>query len=317
MEKEKRTLKEWFLAINPWALPASAMPALAAVSYVFYCWFNVSSGTPVPGVHPIVSVSWWLGLAAFVGCEIFHASGNTMNDYVDYTHGVDTPASIGVNRSLISGRFKPKEIFIYSMSLMAVACLIGLLIAFSLPAKAMWELIAIGVIGALLTYFYTYLKYLALGDLVIFIVYGLLVSQGMFLVMTHSLCWPLLLVSAPIGLWVVNILHCNNTRDRATDSAGGCRTRAYRLGTKGCIIMYDALGIVAYVLLFIDACLEIVSWTVPILALASLPAAVKLMKKMEKCDDPQAIFKIDAETAQFVILFAGLIILGNLTGVLL
>ena len=181
----------------------------------------------------------------------------------------------------------------------------------------MWELIAIGVIGALLTYFYTYLKYLALGDLVIFIVYGLLVSQGMFLVMTHSLCWPLLLVSAPIGLWVVNILHCNNTRDRATDSAGGCRTRAYRLGTKGCIIMYDALGIAAYVLLFIDACLEFVSWTVPILALASLPAAVKLMKKMEKCDDPQAIFKIDAETAQFVILFAGLIILGNLTGVLL
>lgn len=312
-------MKEWFLAVNPWSLPASAMPALVAISFVFFCKLRACNGSPVNGVGEIYEVNWLFGVLAFFGAVIAQMSGNLFNDYFDYKWGVDVSESYGVNRSLIDHIFEPNTILAYGFSMAAVVCILGFAMAFSLPSVQMWILIAIGFVGILLSFSYTYLKYKTLGDVVIFVEYGLLISLGVFFVMTGKLNATVLLVSVPTGLWVVNILNANNIRDRFVDGKNNpkVKTAPIAFGAKPCIIYYMVCGIAAYVILVADAVFGIVSWMVPVLSLVSIPLAIKNFKKISKGYDPGMISKLDAETAQFVVFFSLLVVVGNFAGAMI
>ena len=74
----KKTLKNWIIATRPWSFPASTMPSLVAVSYVFY----------VNKIAPM-DVNWWFGVLAFFGAAMFQAAGNLISDFYDFKFGVD------------------------------------------------------------------------------------------------------------------------------------------------------------------------------------------------------------------------------------
>ena len=119
------------------------------------------------------------------------------------------------------------------MFLLAVSAGIGLVFI----AVRGWPILAIGVVGLLGGYFYTAkpvgLKYLALGDLSVFVLMGPLMVVGAYLVMTGEYHHRVLLVSLPIGCLVTAILHANNTRDILHDRQAKVRTMANLLGHRG------------------------------------------------------------------------------------
>ena len=109
MKRRKHDLGEWLMAVRPWSFPASAMPVVVTLAYLFAC-------------HE--TVNWLNGAWALLNIVLFHAASNIWSDYFDYKHKVDTEESFGV-KILTSGQFAPKEIFRGALLLLGVACLAG------------------------------------------------------------------------------------------------------------------------------------------------------------------------------------------------
>ena len=296
----KHTLKEWFMVTRPWGYALSIMPAVLAVAYVFF----ENSITPM-------DVNWWYGILAVIASPVLQAGGNMMSDYYDYKNNVDREETYGSSRMLVNKQFEPKEVYWFSISCMVIGNLIGLFLLFNTSFHLLW----IGVAGLIGSYFYFFMKYRALGDLNIFIIYGQLISLGTFLVMTNALSWKMLLVAAAPGLLIVNVLHANNTRDIKHDGVSKIKTTAMLLGVKGSIIYYSALNYGAY--LQIVLCVFFGIQHRPSLVIfLSFPMAWKLMKQMRTADKekPENIQRLDEGTAQLVMIYMLLLVVGNFAG---
>ena len=296
----KHTLKEWFMVTRPWGYALSIMPAVLAVAYVFF----EDSITPM-------DVNWWYGILAVIASPVLQAGGNMMSDYYDYKNNVDREETYGSSRMLVNKQFEPKEVYWFSISCMVIGNLIGLFLLFNTSFHLLW----IGVAGLIGSYFYFFMKYRALGDLNIFIIYGQLISLGTFLVMTNALSWKMLLVAAAPGLLIVNVLHANNTRDIKHDGVSKIKTTAMLLGVKGSIIYYSALNYGAYLLIVLCVFFGIQHWPSLVIFL-SFPMALKLIKQIRTADieKPENIQKLDEGTAQLVMIYMLLLVIGNFVG---
>lgn len=296
----KHTLKEWFMVTRPWGYALSIMPAALAVAYVFF----ENSITPL-------DVNWWYGILAVIASPILQAGGNMMSDYFDYKNNVDREETYGSSRMLVNKQFQPREVYWFSISMMVIGNIIGIY----LLLNTSWHLLWIGLAGIIGSYFYFIMKYRALGDLNIFIIYGQLISLGTYLVMTNTLSWKMLLVAAAPGFLIVNVLHANNTRDIKHDGVAKIKTAAMLLGIKGSIIYYFAFTIGAYLLIVLCVIFGIQHWAT-LLIFISLPMALKLMKQMRTADKekPENIQKLDEGTAQLVMIYMLLLVIGNFAG---
>lgn len=296
----KHTLKEWFMVTRPWGYALSIMPAVLAVAYVFF----ENSITPM-------DVNWWYGILAVIASPVLQAGGNMMSDYYDYKNNVDREETYGSSRMLVNKQFEPKEVYWFSISCMVIGNLIGLFLLFNTSFHLLW----IGVAGLIGSYFYFFMKYRALGDLNIFIIYGQLISLGTFLVMTNALSWKMLLVAAAPGLLIVNVLHANNTRDIKHDGVSKIKTTAMLLGVKGSIIYYSALNYGAYLLIVLCVFFGIQHWPSLVIFL-SFPMALKLIKQIRTADieKPENIQKLDEGTAQLVMIYMLFLVIENFAG---
>ena len=296
----KHTLKEWFMVTRPWGYALSIMPAALAVAYVFF----ENSVTPL-------DVNWWYGILAVIASPILQAGGNMMSDYYDYKNNVDRKETYGSSRMLVNKQFEPREVYWFSISMMVIGNIIGIY----LLLNTSWHLLWIGLAGIIGSYFYFFMKYRALGDLNIFIIYGQLISLGTYLVMTNMLSWKMLLVAAAPGFLIVNVLHANNTRDIKHDGVAKIKTAAMLLGIKGSIIYYFAFTIGAYLLIVLCVIFGIQHWAT-LLIFISLPMALKLMKQMRTADKekPENIQRLDEGTAQLVMVYMLLLVIGNFAG---
>ena len=296
----KHTLKEWFMVTRPWGYALSIMPAALAVAYVFF----ENSVTPL-------DVNWWYGILAVIASPILQAGGNMMSDYYDYKNNVDRKETYGSSRMLVNKQFEPREVYWFSISMMVIGNIIGIY----LLLNTSWHLLWIGLAGIIGSYFYFFMKYRALGDLNIFIIYGQLISLGTYLVMTNALSWKMLLVAAAPGFLIVNVLHANNTRDIKHDSVAKIKTAAMLLGIKGSIIYYTVFTYGAYLLIGLCVVFGIQHWATLIIFI-SLPMALKLMKQMRTADKekPENIQKLDEGTAQLVMVYMLLLVIGNFAG---
>ncbi len=196
---KKQHIKNYLIATHPWSFPASGMPVLIAFVFVFYSYHT--------GVF--TTVNWVNGALAVVGAVIFHAAGNIIGDYYDFIYEVDGKQNTGPVRLLVTGYFKPKTILIYS----SIVLLVGIILGIYLITQSGFSLFYIGFAGILCVFFYYKLKYIALGEVVIFISFSQLIGLGVVYVMTSQIIWSSLLIVAPVGLLIVGILHANNTRD--------------------------------------------------------------------------------------------------------
>lgn len=292
-------LKYWIIAAHPWSFPASASPALVALSYVFYLY---KTGA-------VSDVNWGNGIIAFFGAIIFHMAGNLIGDYQDYKSGVDQLEKEGPFRVLVHKIFKPRTILIYGYVVLAIGILIGIY----LFLQSGMPLIYIGLFGIVSATLYYKFKYVALGDILIFICYGLMIMLGMVYVMTGNVDWMSLLVSSPVGLLVVAILHANNTRDMLQDKQAGITTQAIKLGLEGSQVMYQTIVLVSYLLIAAVVLLGLLP-AASFIVLVTMPMAlrnVKLMKQVNTTDQLSIIKFLDTKTAQLVLLFSLLLSAAN------
>lgn len=298
-------MNNWILATRPWSLPASFVPALIAFAYAFW---SVKSGITYPGGmgwhEPLSSwsvPSWLLGIFAVCGAVIFQIAGNLISDYYDFNHGVDRAGTFGSSRMLVNGVFTPRQILNFGLMALAIGIFIGMLIFLFAGPHILW----IGSLGVTGTYFYYILKYHALGDLCIFIIFGILVPLGVTYSMMSTLDWHIVAVTTPIGLLIVNILHANNTRDIRDDGKASITTQAMLLGLKCSKYKYVVYTILAYAGILACSILEILPWTCVAVVLTA-PIAVRNTKCMfsaHSTDHPEAIKSLDSMTAQLVIAF--------------
>lgn len=298
-------MNNWILATRPWSLPASFVPALIAFAYAFW---SVKSGITYPGGmgwhEPLSSwsvPSWLLGIFAVCGAVIFQIAGNLISDYYDFNHGVDRAGTFGSSRMLVNGVFTPRQILNFGLTALAIGIFIGMLTFLFAGPHILW----IGSLGVTGTYFYYILKYHALGDLCIFIIFGILVPLGVTYSMTSTLDWHIVAVTAPIGLLIVNILHANNTRDIRDDGKASITTQAMLLGLKCSKYKYVVYTILACAGILACCILGILPWTCVAVVLTA-PIAVRNTKCMfsaHSTDHPEAIKSLDSMTAQLVIAF--------------
>lgn len=291
------TTKNWIIATRPWSFPASTMPALAAISYIFFTKNEVAT-----------DINWWYGILALLGAMIFQASGNLIGDYFDFKFKVDRKDTFGSSRMLVDGVFTPKAILQFGVILLALGSLLGIYFLLNTGIDLLW----IGLIGVLGTFFYYKMKFMALGDLLIFVIYGPLIALGTAFVMTNEISWNVLFLSIPIGFLVVNILHANNTRDIRDDGKANIKTQAMLLGLKGSKIQYILLAMGAYVAVVLMVVFGMLH-PLSLLVVITLPIALKNIKLMQQAqvDKPEIIKDLDAASAQLVMAFSVLLSLSN------
>ena len=299
----KHHIKNYLIAAHPWSFPASGMPALIAFTFVFYSY---STGV-------FTDINWINGILAVVGAVVFHASGNIMGDYYDYVNGVDGEEKTGPIRLLVTGYFQPKPILSYGLAVLVGGIFLGiyLMLQSGLP------LLFIGLLGILCSVFYYKLKYIALGELVIFIAFSQLIGLGVVYAMTSQLVWSSLLVVAPTGLLVVSILHANNTRDLVLDKQAGIKTQAIILGIDGSKIFYQTLMLAPYILVAFIVKFQLLH-PYSFAVLLSFPIALKGIKKMKqvRLNALHEIQTLDVDTSKLVAIFSLLLIAGNVVGAL-
>ncbi len=226
----KHSFKEWVVATRYWALPVSTMPLIVSFAYLF------SIDALPPGIRP-----WLILLLSLVGVVLLHSAGNVLSDWFDYRTGVDNENAFAVP-NLVFGKFQPKEYLVFSIILFVLGCATGLVIAYlSGPG-----VLVVGVIAVLLTALYSFLKYHALGDLDIFIIFGVLTMLGLAYAVTGGWCWDVLMLSVPLGIITVSVLHANNTYDIPSDKAAGIKTFAMLIGEKASSVLYCAYMVIPF-----------------------------------------------------------------------
>lgn len=279
------TIKEWLLATRPWSFPASAMPVLVTMMFLW------SKG---------IELSWGLGFMALVNIILVHAAGNVWSDYHDYKKGVDAEDTYGV-RILTDKQFTPKEVLTLSITLQVLAVAMGLLMVYLTGITLLW----FGLAGIALSLLYPPLKYAALGDLVIMACYALLPMLGTTFICSGDIVPEVLWLAVPVGSITVAILHANNTRDIETDGRARIHTFAMLTGRPFAIGMYVFELVLPYIWLPAIVLIGLISpWA--LLAFITLPIAIGNCKKMLSYHTGgiKAIAYLDEATAKLQLAFS-------------
>lgn len=286
-------LKYWIIAMRPWSFPASIMPALIAFTYVFFL-----------SHHQTLHVNWVLGILAILGAVIFQISGNLISDYFDYIKGVDREDTLGSGKLIVNHIFPASTLLYYGILHLLIATALGLY----LYSQTGFALLIIGFLGTISALFYYYFKSKALGDLLIFTVYGPLIMWGVFYVMTGQLDWRMLAISLPISCITVGILHANNTRDIMHDKRANIKTLAMILGIPASIMLYKLLMTLAYALILFLIASKTLHWAT-VFVFITLPLAWHNCKFIEQAKEnaPENIENLDVKTAQLQLSFSTLL----------
>ena len=237
------------------------MPVVATFAYL------LSIGLVPAGIKPVICFA-----LALIGVVILHSAGNVMSDYFDYKTGVDNPEAFAVP-NLVFKKFDPREYLIFSIMLFVIGCGIGV----ALTLITGWKLLIIGGIGVALTAAYSFLKYHALGDLDIFIIFSVLIMLGTAFVITGEIVPEVLVLALPVGIITVSVLHANNTVDIVSDGNAGMKSFAMLLGGKVSSKLYMAYMCVPFVSVIVAVA---AGWLAPF-ALLSLIAAVPAWKNLK------------------------------------
>lgn len=250
----------------------------------------------------------WLFLLTLVGAVCVHGATNLINDYFDYKSGVDrpgAPTTLYRPHPLVEGLISPRGVLGVSLGLYGIAALIGLYLILLKGLGLLWFIL----IGALASFFYTAspikYKYIALGELSVFLMWGPLMVGGTYFVQKSSLSPEAVLISLPFGLLVALVLLANNIRDINYDGSVGIKTVATLLGQRNTLYLYQGLIILAYLAVIILIAVKILSpWG--LLVFFSAPVALRLIRTMHH----QIPNDADARTSQLDMLFGVWLIVG-------
>ncbi len=186
---------------------------------------------------------------ALVGMVAFHAAANVLNDYYDVRHGVDragAPTTRYRPHPAAFGQSSPSTTLGFSLGLYGVTLVAGAYLAYATSVIVL-PLALAGVVGSV---FYTadplVLKKRAMGELTVFLMWGVFVPLGAYVVQTGTVSWLPVVAAVPVGLLVGLVLLANNIRDIEYDGSVGMRTLAVALGTGRASRLYEGLLVVVY-----------------------------------------------------------------------
>lgn len=283
----------YFQAVRAFSFPASMVPCLLGAMLAML------SGA---------SVTWWLMPFIALSLILLHAASNVTTDYDDYNHGVDREETLGGSRVLVQKLLQPKQMLTFGLILFAFAVVVGIPIIMERGIT----ILILGLAGILGGYFYTAkpfsFKYHALGDILIFLMYGPAIVAGTYYALTGTFSWMTVYVAIPPGLLITGILHANNLRDIIHDRKANIKTLATVFGegfAKGEYIFLIAGAYLTVVLLVVFNILPI--WS--LLVFLSAPIAMKNLNQIKgvKIEDTGKIAMLDAMTAQLTLMFGVLL----------
>ena len=222
----------WLMAARPRTLPASIAPVLVGTALAGYA-----------GVfHPLRFV------AALLGAIFIQVGTNLSNDYSDARRGADAEDRLGPVRVTAGGLVPPGRVLVATYISFGVAVLAGAY----LVAVAGWQLLLVGAASILAGVLYTGgprpYGYEGLGELFVFLFFGIVAVAGSFFVQVKHLDWEAFALAVPVGLLAAAILVVNNVRDIDTDRRAGKRTLAVRLGRVRTRSMFAIVVYLAYLL---------------------------------------------------------------------
>ncbi|MBX6343216.1 MAG: 1,4-dihydroxy-2-naphthoate polyprenyltransferase, partial [Thermomicrobiaceae bacterium] len=247
--------------------------------------------------------------AALVAALLIQIGTNFANDYFDFHKGADTEQRLGPTRVTQSGLITAAEVKRATYLTFGLALLVGVY----LVAVGGWPILVIGLASIACGVAYTGgpwpLGYHGLGDLFVFVFFGLVAVAGSAYLQTGQLTWLALLAAVPVGLLVDNILVVNNLRDLATDRAAGKRTLATRIGERATRAQYALFVAVAFAVPVALALAGAAPWTV-LLTWLSLPLAATLVRAVLGGTSGRALNPVLKRTGQLELLFGLLLALG-------
>jgi len=264
---------------RPRTLPAAIAPVLVATSLAAN-----NADFVMAGLALVVSLALQVGV-------------NYANDYSDGIKGTDDNR-VGPTRLVASGLASAKSVKQAAFISFAVAAAFGLVLAVS---TSLW-LIAIGAAAIFAAWTYTGSKrpygYLGLGEISVFLFFGLVATMGSYYVQTQEITWQSFIVAIPMGCLACAILAINNLRDREQDELVGKRTLAVRLGDSRARKLFIGLLLVAH----------FVAVAVPgektFLTLALLPQTLIIAKKVRDGAAGPALIPLLGKTGQLQLWFA-------------
>lgn len=220
----------WLMAFRLPTLPAAVVPVI------------VGTAVAVADGH----FRFWVLVAALVATLLIQIGTNLANDYFDFKQGADTEERLGPTRVTQAGLLSPRAVLMGMVVTFALSVLAGLYLMY----VGGWPILAVGLVSIAAGIAYTGgpwpLAYHGLGDVFVFVFFGVVAVTGTYYVHADTLSAVSLIASVPVGLLATAILVVNNLRDIDTDRAAGKRTLAVRLGPRLTRIQYAACLIGAY-----------------------------------------------------------------------
>jgi 1,4-dihydroxy-2-naphthoate octaprenyltransferase len=292
-EKSKlRTWQIWLLAARPRTLPAATAPVIAASALAYF------DG----------KFRFGPALAALLAALLLQIGANIANDVYDYYRGADASGRQGPLRVTQAGLLRPRQVVEGMWVVFGLAAMLGIYLAI----VAGWPVIVLGLLCIAAAIAYTGgpfpLGYNGLGDLFVFLFFGIAATCGTYFVQAGRVSAGALWTAVPMGLLITAILVVNNLRDIETDRAAGKRTLAVRLGARGTQIEYVLCLVGAYASPLIMALLGVIPvWGM--LAWLSAPLAIYLARMIFTLKG-RPLNRALAGTGQLVLAFAGLFSLG-------
>lgn len=214
--------KRWLVAVRPWALPASTMPVI----------FGTALAVVIGGARLAPLRALW----ALATMMVLHSAANMLSDVLDFRRGLDRDVT-PVSGAIVRGWLTDRQVLRGSLVLFVAGTASGLLIA----AATGRSLFIVGAIGLAVGAGYSLLKARSLGDLAVFLNFGLLGAAGAWIVQTGTFSWVPVVWTVPMALLVAAILHANNWRDIRSDGERRVTTMAGLLGDRGSLAYYGVL----------------------------------------------------------------------------
>lgn len=253
-------LTMWWLGARPRTLPAAVVPVAVGAA----CAVGTSG------------VVMWRALLALLVSLALQVGVNYANDYSDGVRGTDD-RRVGPLRLVASGSAAPGAVKRAALAAFGVAALAGLLLA----AMTSWWLLVVGAAALVAGWTYTGgpkpYGYLGLGEVFVFVFFGLVATAGTaFVVSDRWTGWPLV-AGIPVGCWACALLVVNNLRDRPNDADVGKMTLAVRLGDRATRWFYALLLMLAIGVALMVAVL----WRWPaVLVLLGVPLSWRVWRRV-------------------------------------
>ncbi|MCG2800386.1 MAG: 1,4-dihydroxy-2-naphthoate polyprenyltransferase [Cellulomonas sp.] len=283
-------VREWLGAARPRTLPAAAAPVA------------VGSGAAAQlGSFDLGRGALALGVALALQIAVNYA-----NDYSDGVRGTDLDR-VGPLRLTASGAARPTQVRAAAFGAFAVAAVLGLALV---AASGAWWLLAVGALAIVAAWTYTGGRhpygYAGLGEVGVFVFFGLVAVLGTTFTQAGSVSWPAWAGAVAVGLLACALLMANNLRDVPTDALVGKRTLAVRLGERGARRLYAAFVLVP--VLLGAACALVAPWS--LLVLLCLGPAVALAVVVLLGARGGALIKVLGFTGQLELAFGLLLGVG-------